>query len=440
MEQFPTIRNMSIIGYGHPLMTRDVIRASLPVEDMFGVSSCQKINVPIDADGNITWFDSLGNPLITPGGAYIPGIGGTAGIIVDLTGKDFNSLNVTWDGTNYTTISVQPGFVLRFLETGLTPDPDARDFLIIKVEEALIAPYGPIAKIIRVNEPFYDVALTAYNYKLLGNVGLNTFHVGGKVDVALDDLAAEELDVIVSYAPEIDPVNSNIIEIPLVDYQVSILANEVMFEGNTPFLTPVLQVLKVAQVSPGASTNEEKVLLPIRDYTVVRGEHRKKYTDKDYDVLRIHATEVVGGVTLNPYIGQRLKITYLANPAFKTVQEFVDNPENKTVDIRIVPPRYVMFDVNVTYHGGLSSDVAVQLIRDYIRSLTFGQGVSVSDITELLLISGASSINYPVVLHGTRLLDNGVSEDLISENKLTIEDGETMYPVTTFSGVTNEDE
>jgi len=268
-EQFATIRNLAVIGYGDAGMQRDVINVSLPLEDMFGTSECYRVNLPLDADGNVNWYDNNGQPVLAP-------IGGWAGAIWDASGKDFNDLPVTWDGQNYTHVSVQPGFIVRFFDNGSLSDPDAGDYYVYKVEEVSVVAGGAPVKVIRLSTPLSQTSLSStYKYKLLGNVGMNSFHVGGKVDIVVDDTSTEELDVVVSNAPEIDPAGSNVIEIPLVDYQVY-NNNSPIFDDNITFVQPVLSILRVAQVSYGASTNELKVLVPFRDYTVVSAVYRSK--------------------------------------------------------------------------------------------------------------------------------------------------------------------
>lgn len=432
-DTFTTIRNIAVIGYGDEGMDRDIVRVALPLEDMFGVNLCVKVQLPLDADGEVNWYDDLGNIITSP-------IGGWVGAIYDVNNKDFNNLAITWDGRNYTTTSVQPGFVVRFLSTGSISDPDVGDHYVARVESVPLTPGGVAQQIIRLNDSLNDTTLSSYQYKLLGTVGANSFHVGGKTDVALDDSSNEDLSVIVDYADEVDPAGSNVIEIPLTSEQVLHPSGSAMFEDNTAFVEPVLMVVKVEQVSFGASTNIEKVLVPFRDYTVVRAEHRKKYTSAPYDVLRIMALEEIGGVSLNPYIGKRIKITYVANRQFTNIQEFLDSPSNKTGDINVVYAKYVFADVRVSYRSDtLEQDTAVALISDYIKSTSFEASLSSSHITQLLLTAGATYVKQPLLISVNKLDTNGTTEIIETYDEVTLGIHEIFYPVADMLNIIKEE-
>lgn len=432
LEQFSTIRNIQVIGYGDPGMERDIVSVSLPLEDMFGVNQCKKVRLPLDANGDVNWYDSTGAIVVAPEGGWV-------GAIYDLNGKDFANLQVTYDGVNYTTVAVIPGYIVRLLETGAVSDPDQGDHYVARLETVPIIPGGTAIQVLRLDTLLLDIIGASYNYKLIGSVGVNSFHVGGKVDLAIDDLSNEEMTVIVDRADELDPAGSNVIEIPLTSDQVLHADGSIMFEENIAFVSPVLTIIQVDQIPDGVSSSIMRTLVPFRDYTVIRAAHRAKYTTAVYDVLRINATDTVAGVTLNPYVGQRLKITYLANRQLSVMQEFLDSPDNKTADIDVVYPKYIFFDCVVTFSGDdLDVETATQLIQDYVKSISFGASITASEITQLLVMSGATYVKQPIELKATRLNDNGSYEDLTSYDKITVSSNEILYPVNIFSYITKE--
>jgi len=121
------------------------------------------------------------------------------------------------------------------------------------------------------------------------------------------------------------------------------------------------------------------------------------------------------------------------------MQEFLDSPDNKTLDLKIIPPQYIYLDLDLTFSGeNLDTETAIDIIKDFIKSSSFSNVISVSDIIQLLLTSGATYVKQPVLLKATRLLTSGVIESMESYDKIDIEDHELFYPVSDMISINKE--
>jgi len=124
-ENFSSVRAVQVVGFGDPKMTRDVVNAVVSIDTILRYSFCQKVNLPLDENGDVKWLDADGNPIIAPLGGYV-------GAVVDLTGVDFNSVTIAAGYDPTVKISVQPGFRVQLYE-GYTGDPDAGEHYVTRV-------------------------------------------------------------------------------------------------------------------------------------------------------------------------------------------------------------------------------------------------------------------------------------------------------------------
>ena len=424
-ENFPSIDYLSVQGYGDDGMDRDIVKVVLPTQKVIRLSHCKKTNLPLDADGDVQWTDGSGNVISNP-------IGGHVGAIYDITGIDFNDIQVTWDGRNFRSVSAQEGFVVRLVDDN---GVDTGDYVVTRIETEQPSPLESAQKMLRLDRVLQDTSNTSYAYQLIGSVVSNSFHTGGKIDVLVDGTTNEELQVF-TLGSAADP-NDDVIEIPLVDYVPTNPDpgnDNPWFENNTPFAEPVLNVLEVAQVAYDDATLVEKVLVPFTDFTIVRAAYRQKFTSQENDVLRITAVDSSGG---NPYFNKRLRITYLTNKTLPLMQQFVDAEENKTLDILIKPATYVILNVKVSYTGDLPLADAKRLIHDYILQTGFGDAITASEINEILFMSNATYVKHPIYLEGLRQKPNGEVESLLSSDRIEVKSYETFYPAVELS-ITNE--
>ena len=434
-ENFTSIRSIQVVGAGDPDMTRDVVDAVVSLQEMIPFSYAQKYNLPLDENGDVNWFDEFGNVVVSP-------IGGTVGAVRDLTGIDYNAMNVTLDGQVDQIISVQPNFRIRMFQAdGVPNDPDEGDYFVTRVEEAPVEPNGVPVKLVRLDKPFRDPNLGTfdpvadaekYSYTILGPVSTNRFHVGGKIDVYVDSSANIEESVIVSALSETTP-GSGIAEVPIVE---DVPADETtglpIFEDNKGFFFPFMGILKVEQVAGDNADAVERTLVAGAQYVVIDAAFRRRFTTQSNSVIRIFGNDENG----NPlFVGKRIKITYLSNRDIPLMQAFVDSSdiETKNADIEIYPPEQVLIDVDLKYSGDLDEDVVKDVLDRYIISKGVGAAISVQEISVILGVVGITDIQHPVRLTSTRDTGTGQIETTTSEDRIELEQYQTFFPVDDLS-------
>lgn len=426
-EAFISVRNVKSIGYGDEDMERDIVEAVVSIDEILPFSFCQKVNLPLDENGEVNWFDSAGNPVISP-------IGGYVGAVVDLTGLDFNEIPLSSSASVTTYVSVQPGFRIRVF-TAYNGDPDGGDYTVSRVDEVPIVPNGSLVKVCRLDKPFGDPQIASwdpvadfdkYSYSVLGSVTTKHFHVGGKIDVFVDSTADEETTVIVNVLPETAP---GFVELPVTEANPTNPDTGLpLYENGQTFRIPMLSVLRVDQVDFEDDNVIERELISDVNYTFVTAESRGRFTQADNDVIIIKGFED-DGVTA-AFTGRRIKIAYLTNPDIPLIQEFVNSGDQRdlTKDTLVKPKDTVILDVELTYEGDPGEEEVQQIVEEYIRSTGFGAAVTVHDIGTLLAMFGVEKINYPVQLRLRRSLGNGITESEFSEDSLTVGDVEVFFP------------
>jgi len=402
-ETFDSVRQVQVVGYGDPEMTRDTIEASVDMQELFRTSYCKKVNLPLDENGNISFTDADGNTVITP-------VGGTVGAIVDKLDLDYRALSVTLNGSNYQTLAVQPGFVVRLFTP--TDSPDIQDFTVTRVMTGPTEAGGPDQTIILVDQPFVDVsttgeALDRFRYTIVGSVSTNVMHVGGKVDVYVDSTANVDKSVTITALD----TDANGVE------EIEINAVATTFEGNVGFDTPVITIVKVEELEPGSDT-VLRTLVADTHYVMVRKESRGKYTQASSDVIIIRGQDDSG---LPLFDGSRIRITYTTNPDYAAIQTFIDSDDNRdiTKDIQVYPPQIVQVSVDLAYRGTASISEIDAIIREYMTEKSFGAEISVNELVSLLAFFGVTDVRMPVTLNSSRELGNGELEVLTSQDRLT---------------------
>lgn len=431
-ENFATVRAVLSAGYGDVKMTRDVIEAVVSIDQVLRYSFCQKVNLPLNEEGEVQWLDDDGNPIFSP-------IGGYVGALADLTGVDFNNVVLSSAPDTSVRISVQPGFRVRMYE-GYNGDPDAGDYTVRRVEEVPLIPNGDDVKVLRLDRPFGDPQISTwdpvadydkYSYTIFGGASVKAFHVGGKIDVYLDSTADEEDSVIINALPESSP---GVAEVPVVDTNPTNPATNLpLFENSKPFRLPVLNILKIEQVDPEDENKVERELIPDTNFVFVSAEFRGKFTRAEDDLLVIKGFES-DGVT-PAFTGRRLKIYYTTNQDIPLVQSWVDDPDRADLgkDILIKPKEAPILDVELSYSGPLEASEVQEIVTTYIQGKGFGGAVSAHEISTLLGVFGVTDVDHPITLRVRRDLGNGRTEFQVSEDSLTAEDNEVFYPASSLS-------
>jgi hypothetical protein len=434
-ENFTSTRSIQVVGAGDAAMARDVIDAVVSIQEMIPFSYSQKYNLPLDGNGDVNWFDEFGNVVVSP-------VGGTVAAIRDLTGIDYNAMDVTLDGQVDMIVSVQPNWRVRMFQAeGVPNDPDEGDYFVTRVEEVPVEPNGVPVKVIRLDQPFRDPNLGSfdpvadaekYSYTILGPVSTNRFHVGGKIDVYVDSSANVEESVIVSALSETSP-GSGIAEVPIVEeVPADPVSGLPLFEDNKAFFFPFMGVLKIEQIAGDNAVAVERTLVAGAQYVVISAEFRRQFTTQDNDVIRIFGDDENG----NPlFIGKRMRITYLSSLDLPLMQEFVDGSEieTKNADISILPPEQILLDISLKYRGDLEEDVVKDVLERFIQSKSVGGSMSVQEISVVLGVVGITDIEHPVRLTSTRDTGTGQLDTTTSEDRIELETYQAFFPVDDLS-------
>lgn len=409
MDAFDSVRNVEVVGYGDPEMRRDVIEASVDMKELFRTSYCEKFNLPLDENGDISFIDSAGNTVVTP-------VGGRVGAIVDKLDLDYRALEVTLNGSTYQTLAVQPGFMLRIFSP--ENDQDIGDFRITRVLTGPTQVGGIDKTLILVDRPFETIssvgeAVDRFRYTIVGAVTTNVLHVGGKIDAYVDSSANVERTVTI-------PVLTNVAGAIETDANgvsaIQLDAPATVFEGGLKFDTPVITIAKIEQLESGSDA-VIRTLVPDTHYVLVRKENRGQYTLAESDVLIIRGQTDTGAVMFN---GSRIRVTYVTNADYATIQNYVDSDDNRDVtkDITILPPQIIQVNVDLSYRGTASAADVAAIIREYLAEKSFAAEISVNEIVSLLAFFNVTDIRMPVTLTSSREIGNGELEVLTSQDRL----------------------
>jgi len=422
-DAFPAVRSVLVQGYGDPKQLRDVLSVSAALNELIPTSYCQKVNLPLDENGEVVWLNTSGQEINYP-------IGGFVGAIYDLAEKDFFSLIVSMDGVTTIRVPVQEGFSVRLLSP---EDVDSvnNDFVVTRVEEVPVTANGTPVKILRLDRQFVDTApvgnvLDKTPYTIHGAIYTDNFHVGGKIDVYVDTTSETTRQVVVNSVLPAAP-GSDVGEIPLTATAEDDLGNSI-FENNVGFIAPVISITKVEQLDFVNDNEVVRELIPDTHYAVVRAEVRNKYTQIDNDMLVVRGTEQLIDPETNEileeesplFIGQRLRITYITNPDIETIQSFVDTSSQRDVtkDILIKPPTLVNVEVLLTYTGTPEEESVRETIQNYVNQLGFDTPLTSSDLITVLTHLGVTKVNLPMQLIARYDLGNGRISTIQSEDAL----------------------
>ena len=437
-EAFSGVKSVLVQGYGDPNQTRDVLSASAALNTLIPASFCQKVNLPLDENGNVQWLNTSGDEITAP-------VGGFVGAIYDLTGRDFQDLEVSFDGKTTQRVAIQEGYKVRFL-TDTDPDIINNDYRVTRVETVAPSPNADAVTVLRLDRPLEDTSPVGDNlaktaYTIFGAVYTDSFHVGGKVDVYVDTTAETSQTVVINAVPAV-AADSDVGEIPLTDIALDDLGNSI-FEDGIGFVSPVISITKVEQLD---FINDDEVireLIPDVHYAVVRADERSKFTFTENDLLVVRGSEVpIDPLTNQPsdvsvplFVGQRLRVTYITNPDIAAIQEFVDisSQRDVTKDIKVYPPTLLNVDVELSYSGSATPEVVQTIIQDYINQLSFDTTLTASDIVTVLTHFGVDQVKLPVLFKARREAGNGRIEFLESEDSLTPNTGELFRADDTLS-------
>jgi hypothetical protein len=283
------------------------------------------------------------------------------------------------------------------------------------------------------DRPFNTTSLSddqdnRFKYTIVGPTAASNFHIGGKIDVYVDSSADIEKTVVVS---KVVTDNAGVAEIPI---QTSPLneAGATIFEDGTGFELPVLVISKIEQLE--IDTGEViRELTPNRHYALVRASSRAAFaTSSTKDVIVIRDPDTTEGLA---FAGARLRISYLTNADYNTIDTFLKLDENRDVtkDIKVVRPLITLVNLDMSYTGpALVTDIE-QIFRDLVTSKGFDSEITVSEIISLLHLFGVTDIKMPVTILTNTDKGDGTVESTSSQDRVSVSGNQVFRPAATLS-------
>lgn len=427
LDTFPSVRRAKVVGFGDPAMTRDVVTTSVDFQELFRMSLCKKHNLPLDEAGDVRFVDADGN-------AYSQVL--YVGAIYDTLDLDYLSLNVTLDGVLSERVAVQPGHRVRLFGNEGTPD-DVGDYTITKVITGPVESDGTNHTLILVDRPFDTQSLdgdadTRFRYTIVGPTATNSFHVGGKVDVYIDSAADAEKSVTLTLLT-VDAAGTGQIPIqasPLNEENVPI------FEGNTGFELPVLAVTKIEQLDSDTGEVVRELVLN-KHYALVRASSRSAFAAissgvSSKDVIVIREPDVTDGLSV---AGSRLRVSYLTNADYNTIETYLRLDENRDVtkDIRVVTPAVALVDLDMSYSGPAIEDEIKKVFSDLVLSKGFDSELAISEVISILHLFGVTDIRMPITLLVSTDLGDGTVKSESSQDRVIIRGSSIFRPASSLS-------
>lgn len=406
VSNFSTVTHVSVVGYGDALMTRDTAEVALADYPLISQSFCQKVNVPLDGDGQIQWTDASGTEIVNP-------IGGRVGAIYDLLTVDFTRVplsSTTSQGIVQEYRAVQPGDTITIGGTS----PDAGEYRVRDQLSAAAEAGGADRRLLVLDRPFSDTtpsaAITDTPYSVSGRVYTRQFHVGGAIDVYISSSSEVSAEVIVNTAT----VEGDTVEIPIVESDAS-------FEDEG-FTLPVATITKVEKIDP--STGDVLLeLTPDTQWIVVSGDQKTHFTPATSDTLILRGSEVdsLTGLTLPLFSGSRIRVTYLHSPDVPLVDAYIQANKDVTTDIEVLPAKFKLVDVELEYTGGPTVSDAEAALKTLIDGKGFGAELTAQEVAAVVTDLGATDVTLPLTLRSRFSEANGTFSFGESPDRLTVE-------------------
>ena len=413
LENFNTLREVAVIGFGDPEMERDVISTILEL----------LITVDERDTGDVT------------------------------TGITFEDNDII-DPIDFVALGIQPGHRLVILSGA-----DAGNHTI----KAVLGPK---------ELQLYDTLTvrTGVNYGLDGMVITDRFHIGGKVDVYVDTTKLEEDTFYLDPASELNPLVVPTVTLPVIgiknlsevdpatheqilpveDHTLwpehtriigDFLTGAVTGTGNTfddntvDFITtgvkPGFSVYIIDGLDAGSHVidnvaNAHRLILhdslTVRNdvnYRVEANDYRLETTNPDTrlsinDEVRIRLLQ---NDPLNPnryFIGSTLGATYYTDTTIAEYQAYVQNDLNRvvTTDILIRRCLPIFIDLHIDYRGTAVEADVINIIREFIDSLKIGSPLQASDIIATLYFFNIDYVANDFLIQAYKYnLDGSVTPD-----------------------------
>jgi hypothetical protein len=425
LENFNTLKEVAVIGFGDSEMARDVVTA---VMDLL-------VTVDERTTGEITG-----------------------------TGSTFEDNNVD-NPINFIELGIQPGHrivILNGLNAGKHTIKAILNETTLELFDYLTVRVGVV-------------------YGVDGFIVRDDYHIGGKVDVYVDTTKLEEDTFYLDPAAEVNSLPSTLVNLPVVgiksllgvnpathepllpeaDYTLwpehtrmtedldtgSITGSGITLEDNnfnftTANIRPAFSLVILEGLNAGSHmiqsvVNDHKItiydVLTSRTnvkYRIEANDYRLETTDPN---TRLSASEKVQirllqNNPLNPdryFIGNTLGSVYYTDTSISEYQAFVGNDQNRvvTTDIMIRRCLPTFIDLHIDYKGTITEVDIINVIREFIDGKKIGSTLSASDLISMLYFFNVEYVSNDFIMYAYKYNVDGTVT--VEESTLEISSART---------------
>ncbi len=387
LEEFTSIREALVQGFGDPEMERDLISILVSLSEVIGTQSTGATAV------STTFTDvteDFVTALVAPGHELIIETGADAGTHI-ITGVTATTLVVSVAFTaaaSGLTYRIRGFAVKEDLHIGGKVDVYAdtttlvqKDIVIDPVE--LVGPDG----VVKVNRAVKDGAiiegddtLTVTDFDFLDDLVVDTDRIEilegpniGIYDIQTGTVTRKTVDL------EQDAVASVLSEDDVVTWRIL----RHYYEVFEPFELPAVKPTRVVRLDPITREEVGIELIEGADFFI-------RVNNSD---LRFSSVEDIEFVFDSTFVGTVMKIEYQTDTTVPALQSFLDDSTNRVVTADLLSRRALpaFVDMTISYTGDPEPADLEPIVRDFIDTVAFNEPLQQSDIIALIY---SFSVNF----------------------------------------------
>lgn len=417
LEQFTSIREAIVQGFGDPEMERDITPTLVNLSEVIGTKTTGSTAV------STTFTDSSQDfitALVAPGHELIISTGADAGthIITDVPTATTLTVSAAFTAAaSGLTYRIRGFAVKEDLHIGGKVDVYA-DTTTLKELDVIVDPIELVGSdgIVKVNRAIKD----------------------GSVDTAGDTLTTEELDFLDELVVDTDRIeiltgpNVGIYDIQTGTVTTKTVALEQdavaasftedkmvtwrilrhYYELFEAFGTPVITSTQVFRLDPITREEIGTELIEGSDFFI-------RVNNAD---LRFSSIEDIDFVFDSAFVGTVMKIEYQTDETIPSLQAFLDNSDNRVVTGSLLGRRALpaFVDMTISYTGDPEPEDLEPIIEDFINTVPFNEALQQSDIIALVYSLSVNFVvtGFTMTVHVSGV--DGVITEIADDSSLTI--------------------
>jgi len=448
-EQFgDSLVSVEIIGFGDEEMIRDRARSFVSFDELFTTAYARKVNISIDADGNV---DISGSP---------PSTNRYVGAIIDTENSYSNPDAAKINDPYYffrlpvvrnqetVRVAVSRGDTVEVSKVDQSggPDPDDGEYTVTDIvyqapfagHLAGLAP-NQVAKtmMLVLDRPFQNPqstglvttpgsqTLVEHSYKIVSGVGTAEFHKGGYVDVYIHTVNTFTDEIIISELFA-SGAGTDLYDVPVSGQQELNPLSSPYYENGKVFQLPLIGFTRVEQIDEQNADLVVKVLEEGKDFIYIPNDPELRLTPQESGFLRFNGASLLGA---------RIRVVYETNSDIQAVQDYLNDSTRRdtTKNVLVKAAKPVIVDVELGFSGSASVADVSDLIKAYIESRPQGSEITANQIVTVLNSFGVNDITLPMEIKARRSRDDGSVDETVSEDRLTAVRLERFVPQDSLS-------